>query len=291
MTLDLIGSGSYGQFLQRACQEKNITVKVHDGLSLDMAKLQSDHVVIATPNHTHYDLAAQALNAGKHVLCEKPLALDAYEVEALITTARAKNLHLGVGFVLPNHEYYQWIKEQSAEWGGIQSMRVFNHATEGTLEPEWYWDDTKSGGWFMVAEIHWYHLFAWLTDASNLDVASARESKENGRTYATWSVVTTDDNQQLEVKHYLNMSHDTAWTKVEILFGNGTHLVIDDWVPRSLHVSDGMQKVETRSRDAIYQSLIQTNIERLIASQAQDPTPIYVAHRTALAAQQLANQA
>ncbi|MBE9584150.1 Gfo/Idh/MocA family oxidoreductase [Mucilaginibacter sp. JRF] len=51
-------------------------------------------VVINTPNYTHYDLTKQALNAGKHVLLEKPAAATTAEVKELFDLARSVNKHL-----------------------------------------------------------------------------------------------------------------------------------------------------------------------------------------------------
>lgn len=43
-----------------------------------------DVVLIATPNHVHHDLSIQAMNAGKHVICEKPVTLNAREMESIM---------------------------------------------------------------------------------------------------------------------------------------------------------------------------------------------------------------
>src|SRR5688500_22127 len=51
-----------------------------------------DVVHICTPNHLHLPLAEAALAAGKHVICEKPLALDATGAERLVAAARASGL-------------------------------------------------------------------------------------------------------------------------------------------------------------------------------------------------------
>src|ERR1051326_8077295 len=50
-----------------------------------------DLVVIATPNDTHFDLARQALEAGKHVVVDKPFTLTAAEASALTMLAREKS--------------------------------------------------------------------------------------------------------------------------------------------------------------------------------------------------------
>ena len=53
-------------------------------------------VIINTPNNTHFDLAKQALQAGKHVLVEKPIAANSAEVKELYDLARQVNKHLMV---------------------------------------------------------------------------------------------------------------------------------------------------------------------------------------------------
>ena len=58
-----------------------------------------DAVVVATPMHTHYQLVRDALVAGKHVLCEKPLCETAKEGAELVELARAHGLRLMVGHV------------------------------------------------------------------------------------------------------------------------------------------------------------------------------------------------
>jgi len=58
-----------------------------------------DAVVIATPMLTHYQLVRDALSAGKHVLCEKPLCETAKEGDELVELARAEDLRLMVGHV------------------------------------------------------------------------------------------------------------------------------------------------------------------------------------------------
>jgi scyllo-inositol 2-dehydrogenase (NADP+) len=55
-----------------------------------------DLVVIATPNHTHFDLASRALRAGKHVVVDKPVATSADEARQLASDAAQRNLLLAV---------------------------------------------------------------------------------------------------------------------------------------------------------------------------------------------------
>jgi predicted dehydrogenase len=67
-----------------------------------------DVVHICTPNHLHLPLAEAALAAGKHVVCEKPLALDAAGALQLVDAAAASGLQAAVPFV---YRYYPTVRE------------------------------------------------------------------------------------------------------------------------------------------------------------------------------------
>jgi len=70
-----------------------------------------DAVVISTPVPTHYELAKQALQAGKHVLVEKPPAMRAAEMDELVALAGNRNLVLMPGHLLLYHPGVQKLKE------------------------------------------------------------------------------------------------------------------------------------------------------------------------------------
>lgn len=81
----------------------------------------ADAVVIATPTRTHYELVKLALEAGKHVLVEKPLALNLHEAEELADLAESKGLILAVGHVFLFNKGVLAIRDliRSGELGGI----------------------------------------------------------------------------------------------------------------------------------------------------------------------------
>jgi predicted dehydrogenase len=75
--------------------------------ALDVFESNIDAVFIATPVHTHYALAREALLANKHVFVEKPLAVKVNEVEDLIALARERNRILMVGYTFLYHKAVQ----------------------------------------------------------------------------------------------------------------------------------------------------------------------------------------
>jgi len=80
-----------------------------------------DAVVVATSAETHYEIARAALQAGKHVLVEKPLVLNSERGREIVQLAEEKNLVLAVGHLLLYHPAVEKLKElvQSGELGDI----------------------------------------------------------------------------------------------------------------------------------------------------------------------------
>ena len=78
----------------------------------DLVKDPSVDVVhICTPNHVHFEEAKAALQAGKHVMCEKPLAMDVRQSSALVELAQK---HMRVGGVTYNLRFYPLCQEAHA---------------------------------------------------------------------------------------------------------------------------------------------------------------------------------
>ena len=106
-------------------QEKFATRYPHARVTGDFDELLADDaldaVVIATPVPTHYELAKKALEAGKHVLVEKPPALTGAEVEELVTTAEEQERVLMPGHLLLYHPGVIRLKEliESGELGEV----------------------------------------------------------------------------------------------------------------------------------------------------------------------------
>lgn len=81
----------------------------------DMLASPIDAVAIATPARSHYELARTALDAGKHVFVEKPLAMSVAEAEALVELADRKGLSLMVGHIFEYNPAVRHIKDLLAE--------------------------------------------------------------------------------------------------------------------------------------------------------------------------------
>lgn len=126
-------------------------------------------VVVAVPNHLHAEVAIAALNAGKHVLLEKPMALRLSQCDALIEAAARAGRVLTIG-----HEL-----RVSAQWGRIGALIQDGaigrpQAVNITLfrfpyrqgSGGWRYDATRVGSWLLEEAVHHADLALWwLADA------------------------------------------------------------------------------------------------------------------------------
>ncbi len=128
-----------------------------------------DAVHICTPNAQHFSIAKEALNAGKHVACEKPLATTVEEAQELVALAARKGLR---NCVCHNLRYYPMVQHMRAmrEAGELGEILV----VQGTYSQDWLlydtdWNwriDSKVGGVSRcMADIgsHWFDMAEHVT--------------------------------------------------------------------------------------------------------------------------------
>jgi len=91
-------------------------IVVHHSYEALLADPGVEAVYIPLPNHLHVEWAIKALAAGKHVLCEKPMALHAFDFERLIAARDASNLLAAEAFMIVHHP--QWVQARDLVQGG-----------------------------------------------------------------------------------------------------------------------------------------------------------------------------
>jgi len=125
-----------------------------------------DLIYIATPPFLHHPQAMKALGAGKHVICEKPLAMDVQHANAMIDLAQEKHLLLIANLMQRYNPLYDTIQQlvESKVLGEFLHGYFENYASDESLGPEhWFWDRNKSGGIFIEHGVHFFDVFAgWL---------------------------------------------------------------------------------------------------------------------------------
>jgi scyllo-inositol 2-dehydrogenase (NAD+) len=121
-----------------------------------------DAVVIATPTSTHHDLVLAAVDAGKAIFCEKPLALTCAENRAMLNAVAKAGVPLQVGFMRRFDAGYQRAKKLIAD-GHIGYPVTFKAISRDPFcPPRDYMDPAKSGGLILDMGIHDFDLARWL---------------------------------------------------------------------------------------------------------------------------------
>ncbi|SNR25875.1 Gfo/Idh/MocA family protein [Puniceibacterium sediminis] len=92
-------------------------LQLYDSYEALLADPGIDAVYIPLPNHLHVEWATKAAEAGKHVLCEKPIALEAGEIDDLIALRDRTGLLIAEAYMIVHHP--QWIKAQALYRDGV----------------------------------------------------------------------------------------------------------------------------------------------------------------------------
>ena len=146
-----------------------------------------DAVIIATPNHLHREMALAAFAAGKHVLCEKPLALNAVEaremVDAAVTSGRVHMTAFTYRYA-PAVRYLKHLVDHG-ELGAIRVVRASYLMALSTHLSGWRSSKNLAGSG-VLADIgsHLIHLAQWLAG----DIASVTASSRSFRNDAASDV-------------------------------------------------------------------------------------------------------
>ncbi len=112
-----------------------------------LADSEIDVVHICTPNHTHFPIARDALNAGKHVICEKPLAMTSEEAASLVELARARG---AVNATSYNLRFYPNVAQMRRMVATGQVGEVL--AVQGTYSQDWLFFETDYN-WRLEPEV------------------------------------------------------------------------------------------------------------------------------------------
>jgi 1,5-anhydro-D-fructose reductase (1,5-anhydro-D-mannitol-forming) len=132
-----------------------------------------DVVFVATPNDLHYPVVLAAANAGKHVLCEKPLAMRVDEGQAMVDACRSAGVQLRVGFYIRLEAIMERIRNLLGA-GVIGRPLAISMARNGPalLRSGWRLEGSQGGALFDMA-VHLLDLVEWLSGESLVEIAAS----------------------------------------------------------------------------------------------------------------------
>jgi myo-inositol 2-dehydrogenase / D-chiro-inositol 1-dehydrogenase len=122
---------------------------------------RSDAVFITTPNTRHVPLAIAAIDAGKHVFCEKPLATTIADAEAVFKKTQHSNALFQIGHNRRFAPVYATLKQLLSETHRPHSAHVKMNRGE-LLKPVWTGDPSVTGGYLYETPIHMFDMMRFL---------------------------------------------------------------------------------------------------------------------------------
>lgn len=128
-----------------------------------IARADVDAVFILTPTDTHAPIAIAALGAGKHVLCEKPMARSTRDAQRMAEAAARAGRRLMIGQTRRFDERWTAMHEQIRAGRIGEPVYLFRseHAANGAPAGAWQWRNERSGGALWDVGIHIADLMHW----------------------------------------------------------------------------------------------------------------------------------
>jgi len=194
-----------------------------------LADSEVEMVIIATRHNLHASLAIEALQAGKAVLLEKPMAVNRGELEELVEVIRESRLPFMIGF---NRRFSPCAVRAREVLSSTDSPRMINYRVNAGFLPPDHWTHSREGGGRIIGEAcHMFDLFNFFVDSEVQEIKVLGAGRGDGG-------LSPSDNFTAQLKYgdgsicslmYTALG-DGSWGKeyLEIYCG-GKVLVIDDF--------------------------------------------------------------
>ncbi len=223
--------------------------------SVAMARDDVDVVLIGTPSGTHHDLAVEAMQAGKHVLVEKPLEIRLSRIDDMLDVATQTGLHLGCIFQSRMRQGAQAAK-RAIEAGRLGDLIFANAFVPWSRDRDYYKDNWRGtwaldgGGTLMNQSIHSIDLLQWLAGdvASVMAHTAARRHSIETEDTAT-AVLQFDNGAQGVIQGTTALAHGHD-ARVELQGTKGSILLLEGRIEQwQLEDADADEEQKMRELD------------------------------------------
>jgi predicted dehydrogenase len=256
--IGMIGVGGYGLFcLQQYRQLPNVRITAIAGTRPEkyqrlaaeydipfhtvhwedlIARDDVDIVYLGTTPDLHAAQTIAAATAGKHVFCEKPLALSMAESEAMQYAADAAGVRLGIDFVMRYNPLYAILRSICDQQilGPLQRFVFHNDATD-LPSGHWFWQPEVSGSIPVEHGGHFFDIFTSMLGEGTVRWATAAQRSSGERD--KWLAVLQYDGYTLgSFYHAFSKPGLIEQTWVEVDFARG-YVRLDGWIPTRLEIS------------------------------------------------------
>lgn len=203
---------------QKRCDEavREYGCKAYADVAEMLRTEKPDVVSIATPNAFHAPLAIQAMQAGAHVLCEKPMAMNATEAREMLAVAQATGRRLMINFSYRFSPATHFLKQQvdTGILGKVYAGRTVWHRRRGMPGfGGWFGQKKLAGGGPLIdLGVHRLDLALWLMGhprpqwvlANTFNPIASKKALEQGKAYdvedSAFAMIRFTDGTMLEVE-------------------------------------------------------------------------------------------
>ena len=172
----------------REFAERHHAQVAYDGFDAMLRDPRVQVVYLASPNALHAEQTVRAARAGKHVLCEKPMAISLDECQRMIDACAEHNVRLGIGFHLRHHPGHQRLRDliRSGALGTLALAQAqWGSGARGLVAPQprpalqqWWEDPALVGaGAFMGTGVHCVDLLRYLLGEEVVEVTALTDDQ------------------------------------------------------------------------------------------------------------------
>lgn len=159
---ELVGGVSNGKESTEAFA-KQYGIRAYD--SYEALIEDVDIVDLCIPTNLHKDMTLQAAQAGKHIICEKPMALNLEDARTMINVCNTAGVHLYIAHVVRFVKQYRMAKE-TIDAGVIGDPCVIRLSRAGyqprKKSDNWFVDEARSGGMMLDLMVHDFDYARWV---------------------------------------------------------------------------------------------------------------------------------
>lgn len=290
--IGIIGYGGFGEFIRAAWDKMGdarvvavcdsdpsrapIDTKFYKEVGPMLADPDVDIVSIATPPNSHKSLSIMAMEAGKHVLIEKPLALSERDALTIRQVAERTGRVASVDFVLRFNPIVESVRDivQGGALGKLRRVDLRNYAMRDQVpEGHWFWNPQVSGRIMLEHGVHFFDLARWVIDSRASEVTSLGVELKPGMEDRVFAAVKYQDGTIGTYWHSFSRPRELETTTFHFALDLG-EIDMYGWIPLELRLwgwtdKQGLEKLRQQPH------LVEISEEKLDVSKAHSSDTHY----------------
>jgi predicted dehydrogenase len=210
----------------------------HETIESLLEDPDSECVVIATPPYLHSAQGLQAIQAGKHVYFETPIATELVAANALLSAAKERGVRLSVDYVMPYTDLHGLLLRivSSGAFGRVVSIMLEHYANVEDLDADdWFWDKGQSGGIFVEHGVQFFDLGARLALSKAEAITGFASREADGRENRVLASAQYGNGAHASYYHAVDRPTPLAKTALHTIFERGA-VHSSGWIPTRMEI-------------------------------------------------------